>query len=108
MEEDSKLRKMPEYKDVKVALAQQTILEPEVKQLLTEWTMNQEEKVEKATTKESQLLAWVSFERERAKLYMDGDYKQEAGQALNDALTIAGQENLNILQIEILDDIKNI
>lgn len=64
--------------------------DPEVKEKLIEWTVKQEEKVESAgrTVK-----ARVDFEIERARLYFDGGYMDEAWEALEAALLMAEQES---------------
>lgn len=83
-------------------LREKGIEDPEVLKALDKWTVEQEQKVEAAGgTREAQL----SFEIDRAKVYAEGDYIDEALDTLYDALYIAQQENKAELEGRIRSEI---
>ena len=77
----------------------------EVKEKLIEWVIKQEEKVESAGRT---VEARVNFEIEKAKLYFEGGYIDEALKTLNLALYVAEQENRDDLAEKISDEISRI
>jgi len=76
------------------------IEDSEVNKKLIEWTIKQEERVESAGRT---VEARVNFEIEKAKLYFEGGYIDEAFETLDAVLYVAEQENRNDL-IEIISD----
>lgn len=79
--------------------------DPEVKKKLTEWTIKQEEKVELAGRT---VEARINFEMERALLYFEGGYVDEALETLDAALCVAEQEDRGVLVKKINDEILRI
>lgn len=97
-----------EFEQMRNALKEKGIEDPETKERLIEWTRRQEEKVAAGATPEVQVLAQIDFERLRARLFYESDYREEGIEAFNDALRIAVQEGLTTVQAEIEDEIDNL
>ncbi len=84
-------------------LREKGIENPEVLSALNAWTIEQEEKVETAgNTPEAR----VKLEIDRAKLYAESDYIDEALDTLYDALYIAQSEGLYDFEGEIRKEIR--
>lgn len=75
---------------------------PEVKEKLIEWTIKQEEKVELAGRT---VEARINFEMEKAMLYFEGGYADEAFETLDAALYVAEQEDRDDLADKISNEI---
>jgi|GEM_PF-1203546 len=81
------------------------IEDEEVKEMLQKWTIEQEEKVERAG---ATLGARVNFELERAKVYRDAGYLDDALDTLYDTLDMVEQENNRELEEKIRGEIETI
>lgn len=74
----------------------------EVREALVAWTIEQEEKV---TASGRTPEARIGFEIERAKLYAEGDCIDEALDTLYDALYLAQEEGVELLERRIRKEI---
>ena len=77
-------------------LKEKGVGDPEVKKFLIDWSIKQEEKIEKLTGIESRK-AQIEFELQKGHLFFESGYMEEAFENFNDALLIAEQEGLNEL-----------
>lgn len=89
-------------KELVVGLKEKGIENPEVLEALNVWTAERERIVEGfGNTPEARL----GFEVDRAKLYADGGYRDEALDMLHEALYVAQQENRPQLEERIRKEI---
>ncbi len=78
-------------------LKEKGVEDPEVRKLLIDWSIKQEEKIGKLTGVESSRKAQIDFELKKGHLFFESGYIKEAFENFNDALLIAEQEGLNEL-----------
>ncbi|MBX4200355.1 hypothetical protein KW790_02770 [Candidatus Parcubacteria bacterium] len=71
------------------ALKTKGLEDPETREMLIKWTEDKENEVEREGTRDAQ----INFELERAQLYLDAGYTDDAMQTLKDAMDIATNEN---------------
>lgn len=88
----------PEQKLIQL-LKEKGVEDPETKELLTAWTMEQEQQVEESKDPE----APIQFNLKRARLYFEAGYVDEAYENFEAARTQAHQEGRDEL-LQTIDD----
>lgn len=89
-------------KELVKGLREKGIEDGEVREALNAWTIEQEEKVEAAGGAAE---ARIGFEIARAKLYVEGDYIEEALDTLYEALYVVQQEGRNEFEEKLRKEI---
>lgn len=97
-----------EFEQMKNALKEKGVEDPEISECLIMWTRKQEEKVTDGATHEVQILAQIEFERLRAKLFYESEYHEEGHASWQDARTIAVQQGLPTVLAQIEEEIDNL
>lgn len=78
---------------------------PNARDLFIAWSEIREVQIDKAADK---VLAQIEFERERARVYFEAGYMEEAVIAFNDTLNICKGEGRDKLAQEIMEEIEKL
>ncbi len=82
-------------------IAAKGIADSEVQTRLEQWSVDREQGIEMAATKQIQVIGQVEFEREKARLWKESGYAEEYRAALEDAVYVAHAEKLDTLAKQI-------